>query len=188
MASPAPAIPSTHGWTYQQYLELDDEQRYEIIDGELILSPAPSTRHQAISLELVLRMNAWVGERNLGQVFYAPVDVVLNDDEVVQPDILFIRRENAGIVGERAIHGAPDLAVEILSPSSVRLDRHRKRALYERAGVREFWLVDPANRVIEVFGLREGGYELASFAAEQGQVASGVLEGFVAEVAEVIPS
>lgn len=183
MASTAPA---PQGWTYQQYLELDDEQRYEIIDGELLLTPAPRVSHQSISRELSVRMAQFVAERGLGEVLYAPVDVVLGEDQVVQPDILFVSKQNSGVIHERGIVGAPDLVVEILSPSSLRLDRHRKRALYERAGVREYWIVDPANRAIEVFALGPDGYELASFAAETGRVASGVMDAFEVEVAEVV--
>ncbi len=92
------------------------------------------------------------------------------------------------IVGELAIHGAPDLVVEIIAPYSIVRDRYHKRALYRRTGVPEYWIVDPANRAIEVFALEEGEYRLASFAAESGAVASRVLEGFQVEVAEVMPS
>lgn len=173
-------------WTYQQYLELDDETRYEILDGELIMVPAPGTRHQDISSKLFLRLAAFVLERDLGKAFYAPLDVVLHEADVVQPDLLFVRKANLGIVGPQAVHGPPDLVVEILSPSSLQRDRHQKRELYQRAGVPEFWIVDPANRAIEVFSLGEAGYELTSFAAETGAVASRVLDGFAVAVAEVV--
>ena len=105
---------------------------------------------------------------------------------VVQPDILFIRAENMGILHERAVHGAPDLVVEILSPSSVKRDRHRKKELYARAGVPEFWIVDPVYRTIEVFSLSDTGYALFSFGGEDERVSSGMLEGFTGEVGEVV--
>ncbi len=185
MASTAPA---PTGWTYQQYLELDDEQRYEILDGELLVTPAPGTRHQDISRELGVRVAQFVSQRGLGKVYFAPTDVVLSEKQVVQPDILFIRAERVPeIVGERAVHGAPDLVVEILFPTSLHRDRHRKHALYERFGILEFWIVDPANRAVEVFVLAEKGYELASFAAEKGEATSRVLEGFAVEVSEIMP-
>lgn len=184
MASNAPAAT---GWTYQKYLELDDEQRYEIIDGELLVTPAPGTRHQRVISELGYRFLQFVRDRKLGEVFFAPTDVVLEEDEVVQPDILFIRAQRVPeVVGEHAIHGAPDLVAEILSPSSLQRDRHRKYALYERSGVREFWIVDPANRAIEVFARGEGRYELVSFSAETGAVTSRVLPGFAVAVGEVM--
>lgn len=184
MASTAPA---SQGWTYQQYLELDDEQRYEIIDGELLMTPAPGTRHQEISSELGFRIMQFVREHHLGKVLFAPTDVVFSEERVVQPDILFIRADRVPeIVKERAIHGAPDLVAEILSPHSIHRDRHRKMKLYEQEGVRDYWIVDPANRAIEVFTLAEAGYELTSFAAERGQITSQVLEGFGVEAGEVV--
>lgn len=184
MASTATA---PQGWTYQRYLQLDDDQRYEVIDGELLLTPAPGIRHQRVISKLSFQITRFVEERELGLVLFAPTDVVLSETRVVQPDILFIRTDRvAEIVDERAIHGAPDLVVEILSPGSIRLDRHHKRALYERAGVREYWIVDPANRAVEVFVLGEAGYELASFAAEAGEVTSRVLDGLAVEVGEIM--
>jgi Uma2 family endonuclease len=118
-------------------------------------------------------------------VLFAPTDVVLSDTRVVQPDLLFVGRERGEIIQEKAIHGAPDLAIEVLSPTSLHRDRHRKPRLYEESGVREFWLVDPANRAIEVFTLTVEGYELASFAAGSGQVTSSVLEGLTVALEEV---
>lgn len=165
-------------WTYHDYLRLDDDQPCQIVEGELIMFPALSIVHQRVSSRLYSGLQPFVAERNLGEVFYAPVDVAFREHDIVQPDLLFVRRENAGIVGKQAMVGTPDLVVEILSPGSLHLERHRKRALYERAGVPEFWLVDPANRAIEVFRLGERGYELASFAAETGSVRSVGLDGF----------
>lgn len=184
MASTAPA---PQGWTYQRYLELDDETRYEILDGELLMSPAPAIWHQIIVRELSFRVMQFVRERDLGLVLFAPTDIVFSETEVVQPDILFIRAGRVPeIVRERAIHGAPDLVIEILSPYSIHRDRHRKRSLYERAGVAEYWIVDPANRAIEAFSLGETGYELSSFAADKGQVTSRVLDGFGVNVADIV--
>lgn len=180
--------PATHGWTYQRYLELDDEQRYEIIAGELLVTPAPGTSHQDISRELGVRLARFIADHHLGKMFFAPTDVVLGEDKVVQPDLLFIRTERVPeIVDERGVQGPPDLVVEILSPSSLHRDRHRKLALYQNAGIPEFWIVDPANRAIEVLSLGENGYEAFSVAAETGAVSSRVLNGFAVAVAEVIP-
>lgn len=181
MATMAP-----RGWTYQQYLELDDDQRYQILDGELIMTPAPSTQHQRIALNVVLRLAHFVTERMLGEVFFAPTDVVLNDDQVVQPDVLFVRKDRLHIVKLRAVHGAPDLVVEILSPASLRMDRYRKAAMYQCAGVTEYWIVDPANQAIEVHVLGASGYELFSFAAETGAVGSKLLDGLAIAIADVL--
>ncbi|HET8655570.1 MAG TPA: Uma2 family endonuclease [Longimicrobiaceae bacterium] len=176
------------GWTYQRYLELDDDTRYEIIDGELLVTPAPSARHQEVSIRLELRLGTFVMERNVGKMYHAPIDVVLGEGEehIVQPDILYISNEHLGIVGHQAIRGAPDLVMEIVSPTSLRRDRWQKRALYARFGIPEYWIVDPPNRAIEVLSLEEGGYELSSFAAESGTVASRVLDGFEVPVEEVM--
>jgi len=183
MATPVP-VPT--GWTYARYLEIDDDERYEILDGELLMAPAPGTRHQFVAGKLYRLVADFAEDRNAGAVLPAPTDVVLDDDEVVQPDLLFVRSERVPeVVGERAVNGAPDLVVEVLSPSSLDRDRHRKREIYRRYGVREFWIVDPANRAIEVLVLEEGDFRLASFAAETGAVASTVLPGLAVAVAEV---
>lgn len=178
------AIPSGE-WTYERYVELDDDQCYEIIDGELLMTPAPGTRHQIIAARLFSRLDRFVDERALGLVLFAPTDIVLSDQRVVQPDVLFVSTERSQIIRDRAIHGAPDLVAEVLSPGSLHRDRHLKQPLYEEAGVREYWIVDPANRAIEVFTLTVDGYALASIAAESGQVTSGVLEGLIVDVEDV---
>jgi Uma2 family endonuclease len=183
MASRAPV---TGGWTYEKYLELDDETRYEIIDGELLMTPAPGTRHQDVQRELGVRLASFVMERSAGRMYFAPTDVVLGDEDVVQPDLLFIRAARvAEVVRADAVHGPPDIVVEILSPGSVRRDRYQKLGLYGRMGVPEFWIVDPANRAVEVLTLGSSGYEVFSFAAETGAVSSRVLEGFAVSIAEV---
>lgn len=176
------------GWTYERYLQLDDETRYEIIDGELLLTPAPGTRHQRVIRMASFRFSQFAEERGLGEVFFAPTDVVLSDQDVVQPDILFIRASRvAELVQDRAIHGAPDLVVEIISPTSSRRDRWQKRALYERSGIPEYWIVDPANRYVEVLSLGKAGYVLSSSAQGEGRVESRVLEGFTVAVQEIFP-
>lgn len=182
----APRPPLDDDWTYERYLTLDDEQRYEIFDGELSMVPAPFSRHQLVAGELFYRFDSFVRERKLGLVLFAPVDVVFGPRRVVQPDLLFIRTENLGIIGERAVHGAPDLVVEILSPGSLTRDRYRKYRLYEQARVPEYWIVDPANRAIEVLALGESGYELIASADEKGPLSSRVLEGFTLELSEVL--
>jgi Uma2 family endonuclease len=185
MATVAPS----QGWTYERYLELDDDQRYEILDGELVVTPAPGTRHQRVLAKLGARFEQFIAEHALGEVYFAPTDVVFGGREVVQPAILFLRAEQVKqIVQERAVHGSPDRVVEILSPGSLHRDRHRKRALYERVGIPEYWIVDPANRAIEVFSLGASGYELSAFAAQEGGVTSRIVDGFSVTVAEIMPA
>ena len=104
-------------FTIQDYMATPEDKRYQLLDGELILAPAPTTRHQRIILELSVFLNEFIRERNLGMLFFAPTDVVLSDHDVVQPDIFFISSERANILTEANVQGAPDLVVEILSPS-----------------------------------------------------------------------
>jgi Uma2 family endonuclease len=151
--------------TYRDYAALpDDGQRYQVLDGELCVTPSPSTRHQATSLPLSSALHVHVTQHRLGRVFAAPTDVMLRDDPdiatIVQPDVLFIATDRLGIISARGIEDAPTLAVEILSPSTTDLDRRRKRELYARHGLPYYWIVDPDARAIEMYGLTRGAYEL----------------------------
>ena len=139
--------------TYQDYVLLpDDGKRYEILDGDLYVTPSPTARHQRVSRNLMLALTEHVTTNGLGEVFAAPLDTILADDAIAQPDILFVSNERRQIVRDW-VHGAPDLVVEILSPSTRDRDRILKRRLYARHGVRELWLVDPEARTVEVFPL-----------------------------------
>ncbi len=134
-----------------------DERRYELIDGELMLAPAPNTAHQLVAGRLYRILSDLAEELSLGTVFIAPYDVVLSESDVLQPDVLLISPEHLGIVGERNVQGAPDLVIEVLSPSTVDRDRMLKASSYLRFGVPEYWIVDPVDRTIEV--LRAGQTE-----------------------------
>jgi Uma2 family endonuclease len=173
-------------WTYQEYVELDDDKRYEIIEGELLMSPAPNFQHQIISRDLGTILWGYVQQKDLGEVVFAPLDVILDEENVVEPDIVFIAKENLAIVHAKGIIGSPDVLIEILSPSSLYRDKYQKKELYERFKVKEYWIVDPANSTIEVFVLQETGYTLFSFAAEKGKIQSKVIEGFEVEIAEIM--
>lgn len=172
-------------WTYEEYYRLDDDQRYEIIDGTLLMSPAPDTWHQDWSRDLFRIIDRHVTTHRRGKVFFAPVDVVLDQENTVQPDIVFIAVANLGIVQRRAIFGTPDLLVELVSPSSVRRDRYDKKELYARFGVKEYWIGDPANKALEILTLQEGRYELHGCAEENGKLASLVLAGLEFDLSEI---
>ena len=133
----AAAEKQTKRWTYEEYYRLDDDQRYEIIDGRLLMAPAPDTWHQDWSRDLGVLILDHVRRHNLGKVFFAPVDVVLDEENTVQPDIVFVPVTNLGIIQRRAIFGTPELLVEIISPGSVRRDRAQKHSLYARFGVKD---------------------------------------------------
>ena len=151
MAQSAPKL------TYEDLLLFpDDGRRHEIIDGEHFVTPSPHARHQRVSQHLNSLLHRHVEEHRLGRVYYAPVDVVLSEVDVVEPDLLFIGQARLAIVGA-VVRGAPDLVVEIASRSSRRQDEVLKRSLYERAGVGEYWLVDPEAETVKVFRRREGG-------------------------------
>ena len=168
--------------TYEDYLNTpDDGQRYELIDGEIVVSPSASTRHQVVSIRLSTSMFTFVEERKLGQVLAAPMDVRLDRDLVVQPDILFIRAGSAADdPKELRVAGSPALVVEILSPSTAMRDLNRKRELYEQYGVEEYWIVDPDRKSITAFALTESGYK--SNKPSRGQLTSTAIPGYVVDV------
>lgn len=142
-----------------ELLPEDISQRHEIILGELFVSPSPVPNHQRVSGRLQAWLFNHVMEHGLGEVFTAPVDVKLSEYNVVVPDLLFVARDRLDIVGLKAIRGAPDLVVEILSPSTARQDRVRKLALYATHGVREYWLLDPDAKTLQALTLVDGLYQ-----------------------------
>lgn len=136
---------------YADYVKIPaDGRRHEIIEGEWYMTPAPDVGHQRVSGKLERLLDEHVTRLGLGEVFHAPIDVVLSDADIVQPDIIFVSSERKAIITEPNIQGAPDLVIEILSPSTAAIDRGRKLALYERAGAREYWLADPAAGLFEI--------------------------------------
>lgn len=147
--------------TYEDYCLTPPGERYELIEGVLRkMTPAPSVFHQEISKRLERLLLEWVEDRGLGKVYDAPIDVVLSQHNVLQPDLIYISKERTEIIHKANIWGAPDLVVEILSPSTAELDQETKRQIYAAYGVRELWLVDPDNKSIEVATL--DGHELAT--------------------------
>ncbi|MEW6378683.1 MAG: Uma2 family endonuclease [bacterium] len=154
-------LPKSLRLNYQDYILFpDDGKRHEIIEGEHYMAPSPNVRHQSISRNLEFVINQYVEEHDLGKVFDAPMDVILSDENIVQPDILFISKKNYGIITTQNIQGAPDLLIEILSESSRRLDRLIKMKTYGKFGVEEYWLVDPAIDQVEIFRMKKTGLKL----------------------------
>ena len=164
--------------TYQDYLDTPGDERYELLDGELILVASRNTAHQTASIALAARMHSFVKENDLGWVFHAPYDVLLSDSDVVQPDLLFISKEREHINTPANIQGAPDLIIEILSPSSARRDWGHKRELYARHEVKEYWIVDPTNRLVHIMLLNNGVLGIEATYGEGDTVTSSTLEGF----------
>lgn len=192
VSSPAAAVwPEQGSWTWEHYLRLpEDENRYEIIQGVLYVSPAPIYLHQFVIASLLRLLSNFVYARQLGVVLTAPFDVILPGiAQPVQPDILFLRSGNQPADDAKNFKGVPDLIVEVLSKGTSRLDQHVKFEAYERAGVAEFWLVDPKLKAVTIFGLgKDGGEyrELGRFGVSES-VRSEVLEGFEARVEELFP-
>ncbi len=181
MVTAKPAIKRT----YADYCLTPDNERYELLDGELIVAPAPNSAHQRVDAKLGWRLAQFVEQWGLGQVFFAPYDVVLSETDVVQPDLLFISNERAYIITPANARGAPDLVVEILSPSTAERDRTFKRALYARYGVREYWLVDLDARTVTVLLLGTSEFEeVACYGAGQ-TLTSPTLTGFTVNLDDI---
>jgi Uma2 family endonuclease len=145
--------------TYSDYAALPgDGRRYELNQGELSEIPTPGTQHQRTLLALGARLYEHVRARGLGEVLPAPTDCILSDVTVLQPDIIYVATDRLAIISERGIEGAPTLVVEVLSPSTARLDRDRKMRLYAEHGVPYYWIVDPEARSIEAFALAGAAY------------------------------
>lgn len=177
-------------FTYKDYKSLPESEtkRYELLEGGLFMVPSPSFRHQLVSGNLELLLRNFVDEKELGIILHAPLDVVLGEREerdVVQPDILFIFKERLGIIAEEEIKGAPDLVIEILSPATADRDRTYKRTLYARHEVREYWIVDPEAKRVEVSTLGEKGFELSKVYAGTDRLSSLLLKGLEVDLREV---
>jgi Uma2 family endonuclease len=129
--------------------------RYQLIGGELFMSPSPSRYHQSVVSNIYFLIRGFIEVNPLGRVYMAPLDVHLSEHDVFQPDLLFVSNAHAAIQVDEGIHGAPDLAVEVLSPSTARIDKEPKRKTYAAQGVEELWLVDPKSRTTTVYQLQE---------------------------------
>ena len=166
------------------YEKLPEGAPFELINGDLVREPAPVPYHQSILLELSFAMLAWVKKHNYtpGHLYPAPVDVVLSEYNVVQPDLVFVATDSRSRVGEKRIEGPPDLVVEILSPSNALIDLWEKRLLYEQFGVREYWIVDPQRQRVEVYENVDTTFLRFEAAEKEGQINSKVLTGFSIDI------
>ena len=171
--------------TYEDYAKTPDDVRYELIGGELTPMPSPKWLHQLLLTRLLMPLYVFTHDRGLGEVVPAPMDVVLSDTDVVQPDVIFVSNERAHIITEDNIRGAPDLLVEILSPSTSERDRTVKRDLYARHGVREYWLVDPHAKSVTALMLVENRFALSGVYGEGQTLTSPTLEGFSLDLDEL---
>ena len=153
--------------SYEEYRALpEDGNRYEVIGGELIMTAAPLIDHQRISANLQFILETYIRANKWGKLFDAPVEVFLGEEEVVQPDIVCISKGRLQTIARKNIMGAPDLVVEILSPSTARYDRVLKMNAYAKHQVPHYWIVDPDARTLEAFELEKGAYRLGAAHAE----------------------
>ncbi len=170
--------------TYEDLVKLpDDGKRYEIIDGELYVTPAPSIRHQEVVMRLLLLIGNVVRSRRLGRVFPAPADVKLGRFRVVQPDILFVKRERLSVLSPDAVEGRPDLVIEVLSPTTRNRDLGIKAKVYAEMDIPEYWTADPIAERLAVNVLVEGQYE--EVAHEGMTVRSTILPGLVVDLVDL---
>jgi len=160
------------------YRILPEGAPYQLIEGELIMTPAPSPEHQAISANLFRRLVDFVDQKAPGIVLYSPLDVYLDNENAFQPDIIFISKARLTIIKEDGIYGPPDLAIEVLSPSTAHYDLKEKFRVYERTGVREYWIVDPGTKSVEIYTNKDGRFSLVTKAEQGDMIESVLLEGF----------
>lgn len=164
----------------------DDGQRYELLKGELFVTPAPSGRHQRISTALVGHLWTFTTTHQVGMLISAPVDLRFSPEDSVQPDILFIRRERLSIYDEHeGVVGVPDLLIEILSPSNPEHDLVKEREMYSRYGVPEYWIVDPVAETIHVLTQQGEGLDLWQQFGGSDQLTSPMLPGLRLDLAAV---
>ncbi len=184
------AWPIQGDWTYEDYLRLpDDRNRYEVIRGYLYVTPPPIYDHQYALGEAYLGLTTFVRDRALGVVLMAPFAIRLpyRIGDPVEPDLLFIRSENQPRPGDKYFQGVPDLVVEVLSPSTRRVDLRIKLAAYRDAGIPEYWVIDPYARTMVVYRLETGEYVELCRGGVGETVLSAVLPGLQVEVASLFP-
>jgi Uma2 family endonuclease len=170
--------------TSADYMRLPEGTPIQLIAGEFIMSPAALTIHQKISGYLFAKLYNFVEGRGLGEVFHAPTDVHVSYQDVYQPDIMFISNEHTVDIERDGIYGAPDLVIEILSPSTAGYDRGTKKDGYEKFGVKEYWIVDPIEQMLECFTNSPDGFQ-SVFSGTQGKVCSSILPEFCIDVTSV---
>jgi len=159
--------------------------RYQLIEGELYMSPAPSRYHQVISRNIQFLLMKHLEGHPLGELYNAPFDVYLSENDVFQPDLVFVKRENFGVLTDAGIEGTPDFVVEILSPSNAYLDKKAKLRVYARTGVKELWIVDPETRILQVYDLQSDSQQPAATYGEGDTFTSAHFPGLAIRGAEI---
>lgn len=179
------ASPGTELLTVEDYRATPEGKRYQLVEGDLHMAPAPSFYHGEIALNIATIIKNFLAQNPLGKVAAAPSDVYLSEHNVVQPDVYFIARQNLGIIAADGVHGAPDLVIEVLSPSNALLDKRAKRSVYARAGVKELWLVDPILLQIQRYDFSRDPAKPVQFIEETESLTTPLLPGLTISAADV---
>ena len=161
---------------------------YQLIEGDLVMAPSPSSFHQDILINLAGLFRDYLRAHPIGKIYVAPLDTYLSDLNVYQPDLLFIRKENYAIIEEHGIEGAPDLVVEILSKTSGKYDLGVKRSVYARTGIEELWIIDPAKRTLALYRLSENADTPAATYRAKQRFTSTLLPGLTIDLPSVFAS
>ena len=165
--------------TFEQFRQLpDDGKRYELVRGEVHLTPSPTTKHQLVLQRLFASLDSYLSKNPLGRMLIAPLDVRLGADTALQPDMLYVANAHVAIIQEDYVHGAPDLVVEILSPSTAAHDRATKLHLYAEAGVGEMWFIDPQAKTVEILKLQGNKYLVEAALAGRQALTSASFPGW----------
>ncbi|HEO65462.1 MAG TPA: Uma2 family endonuclease [Spirochaetes bacterium] len=159
-------------WTYKDYCELDDDKQYEILEGELIEMPAPGLTHQRVLKKLSQCLDRYVEKNKMGELFIAPLDVIFDPGNTLEPDIIFVSSDRLDMAQDKGLFGSPDLVVEIVSPSSQKMDTVDKFKIYQKFKVKEYWIVHPNNKSTEVFILEKDRLLSFCIAKEKDKIKS----------------
>ena len=171
--------------TYADYLRTPLGGKYQLIDGEIIEMTSPTPAHQRLCKKIAALLDQYLSENPIGEVFIAPLDIYLGEHETYQPDVFFISKERQSIIGAKRIEGAPDLVIEVLSESTAYYDLKKKKSVYEKSGVSEYWVVDAEEKNIEIFVNSASGFTRVT-QLEAGQAyTSKKLTGFILKSEEV---
>jgi Uma2 family endonuclease len=173
-------------FSYDEYRALPETgPHYQLVDGDLIMSPAPTFRHQIIAKRLVLFLGMHAQQHSLGELLFAPLDVIFSDEDVYHPDIVFISNARKSIIVPEGLRGTPELCVEILSPSNMELDQKTKRLLYARFGLPELWIVDPFANTVQIFRLQEDPHHAAQTLSETDVLKSKTFPGLEVKLEKI---
>jgi Uma2 family endonuclease len=164
--------------TYKDYEALPEGAPYQLIDGELIMTPAPTPLHQNIIGNIYQSLRYFVESQKLGRVFLSPIDVRLTEIDIFQPDLIFVRKEHVAKIGRNKLNVIPDLVVEVLSPSNAYYDLTHKKTIYAERGVDEYWIVDPKDETIEIFRRNGDRFQSENFFKDQDILKSRMFPGF----------